>query len=88
MPNAIIRCRQCGRTYNVDPKDLDRTDIVYSCECGKEIEVDFFDHCPNCGVNIGFTSSGSAKEIYRQNVFLWSDLTLLNINMSKKSTFA
>ena len=38
MPNAIIRCRQCGRTYNVDPKDLDRTDIVYSCECGKEIE--------------------------------------------------
>ena len=24
---------------------------------------------------------------YRKNVFLWSDLTLLNINMSKKSTF-
>ena len=63
MPNAIIRCRQCGRTYNVDPKDLDRADIVYSCECGKEIEVDFFDHCPNCGVNIGFASSGSVKEI-------------------------
>ena len=24
---------------------------------------------------------------YRQNVFLWSDLTLLNTNISKKSTF-
>ena len=24
---------------------------------------------------------------YRQNVFLWSDLTLLNTNISKKFTF-
>lgn len=63
MPNAIIRCRQCGRIYNVDSKDLDRSDITYSCDCGEIIEVDFFDHCPNCGVNIGFVSSGLVKEI-------------------------
>lgn len=62
MAEAIIKCPYCGKMYFVVPQDLNKGQLVYDCECGKNFQVEFFDHCPRCQVNIGFiTSSDSFK---------------------------
>lgn len=60
MAEAIIKCPACGWIAGVVPQDLNNGQLVYTCQdCGNDFQVEFFDHCPRCKVNIGFIDSGS-----------------------------
>lgn len=59
MPNAKIKCLKCGTFYNVSPSDLNKIQLVYHCDhCCEDFQVEFFDCCPTCHVNIGFVEGG------------------------------
>lgn len=66
--NTIIKCPNCGQIYRVYKGDYNKDTLTYHCDnCGKDWQVEFFDHCPTCHVNIGFIDtnsfSGDMKEL-------------------------
>lgn len=77
MPNGKIKCPKCGAFYNVISSDLNEIQLMYHCEhCGTDFQIEFFDSCPNCHINIGFVEGGGFK----------SDMKHL-ANISSKSFF-
>lgn len=60
MASAIIKCPKCGQIYNVVPEDLNKGQLVYHCnKCNNDFQVEYFDYCPKCKLNIGFVETGS-----------------------------
>lgn len=58
--NVIIKCPTCGKTFDAMQEDLHGGQLMYHCDaCGSNFQVEFFDHCPNCHINVGFVNTGS-----------------------------
>lgn len=77
-PSAIIVCPHCGTSYNVDKSNLDQAYLNYDCDkCRNQFQVEFFDYCPNCRINIGFESTGM------ENVGKTEQYTQFGLNVLK-----
>lgn len=62
MPNITVKCTKCGATKDVNPSNVNGSEIKYKCsKCNQEFKTEFFDCCPNCHTNVGFYDNGKLE---------------------------
>lgn len=60
MPNALIKCSKCNEDGYVPSSDLNKTQLTYHCnDCNNDFQIEFFDCCPKCHINVGFIDAGN-----------------------------